>query len=136
MEGKEFVQSNAAPAGVLAKTEAGTFAVLQKVLLATAFTVTGGLTVIVKVSAVPGQPFKAGVAEKFPETAIVNVLVAVEEAIFPVPAAGIPIEAAEFIHPTVAGGLLIKLTAVIGSPGQTVWLATGLKTGTGFTVMV
>lgn len=67
------------------------------------------------------------------------VLVAVKEAILPVPLAASPIDGKVLtqlyvIVPPVVG--LVKFTAVVGEPLHTTWLATGFTIGVGFTVIV
>jgi hypothetical protein len=57
-----------------------------------------GLTVIVKVCDVPGQPFAVGVTVMVAVTGAVPVFVAVKEVIFPVPLAARPILVVLFVQ--------------------------------------
>ena len=66
-------------------------------------------------------------------------LVAVNEAILPLPLAASPIDGALFVQlytmvPPVVG--LLKLTAVVDAPLQRVWFATAFTVAVGFTVIV
>jgi hypothetical protein len=57
-----------------------------------------GLTVIVKVWAVPEHPFAIGVTVSVATTAVVVALVAVNEPILPVPLAASPIDGVLFVQ--------------------------------------
>jgi hypothetical protein len=132
-----FVQPNVAPAGVLAKVDAGMVAVLQTVTAGIGFTTTPGFTVIVNVCAVPVHPFNVGVAVKFPVIADVVALLTVNELISPVPLATVPIAVLSLVQLTVlAAGTGLKVMVVVESPAQTVWLLTGGMDGIGFMVML
>ena len=61
-------------------------------------TIGAGLTVMVKDSGVPGQPLIVGVTVIVPLIAVFPVLVAVNEAIFPVPLAANPMAALVFVQ--------------------------------------
>jgi hypothetical protein len=66
-------------------------------------------------------------------------LVAVKDAMFPLPLVPKPIEVLLFVHayvtvPPVAG--LLKLTALVNEPAHTTWLATAVTVATGFIVIV
>lgn len=100
-----------------------------------------GFTVMVKVTGVPVQVVpplvKLGVTVIVAVTGAVPVLVAVNEAILPVPLAARPIEVVLFVQLyTVPGTKPVKLTAVVAAPLHTTWLATALTVGDGLTVMV
>ena len=57
------------------------------------------------------------------------------DAILPVPLAARPIEVLLFVQLyTVPGTKPVKLTAAVGKPLHTTWLATGFTVGVGFTV--
>ena len=102
------------------------------------FTIGAGLTVMVKDSGVPGQPLIVGVTVIVPLIAVFPALVAVNEAIFPVPLAANPIAVLSFVqlYVTPLVMLPVKFTAVVGAPLHTGWSA-GLSTvGVGLTVMV
>jgi hypothetical protein len=71
---------------------------LHKVWFDTVFTVGVGLTVIVNVFAVPGQPAFTGVTVIVAVTGDVVLLVAVNEAMSPEPLAARPIEVASFVQ--------------------------------------
>ena len=67
-------------------------------------------------------------------------LVAVKLAILPVPLAARPMEGSELVQlNTVPGGVVtepVKVTAAVGAPLQTTWLAGWLTSGVGLTVTV
>ena len=72
-----------------------------------------------------------------PEMGALVVLVALNDGTSPVPAAPIPMAVLLLVQlytmlPPVVGE--VKLTAVVGAPSHTRWLAMGLTTATGFTV--
>ena len=73
-------------------------------------------------------------------TGAVPVLIAVKLAILPVPLAARPIEVVLFVQlNTVPGGLVtapVKVTAVVGAPLHTTWLATAFTVGMGLTSTV
>ena len=113
--------------------------------LATGFTVGVGLTVIVKVCVVPVQVIpplvNTGVTVMIAIIGLVPVLTAVKLAILPVPLAASPMDGALLVQLNESAPVgpvvgLVKLTAAVGVPLQTVWLATGFTIGVGFTVMV
>ena len=133
----EFVQLNIVPATVPTKFTAAVAAPLHNVWLATAATVAFGLTVIVNVIGNPAQPFALGVTVIVPDIAVTPVLVVTKLGIFPVPDAPRPIAVFELVHANVVPGVkLVKFTAAVLAPAQSVWFATGATTGVGFTVMV
>lgn len=72
-------------------------------------------------------------------TGALLVLIAIKLAILPVPAAASPIDGKLLVQlytivPPVVG--LLKVTAVVGAPLHTTWLATGLTVAKGFTSTV
>jgi len=71
---------------------------LHNVWLGITVTAELGFTVIVKVSAVPVQSPVVGITVTTPADAVVPPLVAVNDAIFPVPLSGSPIVAFEFVQ--------------------------------------
>ena len=78
------------PVTVPVKLTAAVAAPAHKVWLVTGSTVGIGVTVIVKVTGVPGQPFATGVTVMVPLIGVVPALVPVNEAILPVPEAPRP----------------------------------------------
>lgn len=117
----EFVQFTVAVTGVGLKLIAVVFAPAHIVWLDTAGTEGIGLTVMLKFCGAPVQPLKVGVATKFPEIDTEPALVPTNEAMFPEPDAPIPILVFEFVQSIEeAGGLTVKLMAVVLSPLQTV----------------
>jgi hypothetical protein len=137
MEVVLFVQLKVVPLTAPLKATAVVAAPLQTDWLETVFTVGVGLTVIVKVVAVPGQPAFTGVTVIVAVTGDVVLLVAVKDAISPVPLAARPIDVVLFVQLKVV--LLnepLKATAVVAAPLHSVWLETVFTVGVGFTVMV
>ena len=108
----------------------------QTVWSAGAVTVGNGLTVMVNVCGVPGQPAKLGVTVMVAVTGDTVALVAVNAAILPEPLAAKPILGVLFVQLNVAPTVPLKLTAAIGYPAQTVWSAGSVTVGNGLTVMV
>lgn len=117
-----------------------TVAPLHTVWLATAFTDGIGFTVIVNVIGTPGQltpPVYTGVTVMVATWATFVALVATKLAILPVPDAARPIDVLLLVQLyTVPGTLPLKLMAAVLDPLHNTWLATGLTSGVGFTVMV
>ena len=116
---------------------------LQTTWSAGSFTWADGLTVIVKVCAVPEQltpPFvKVGVTVMVAVTGDVPVLIALNDAIFPVPFAARPIVVLLFVHAYVVVPPVLfveKVTAVVGLPLHTTWSAGSVTWADGLTVMV
>jgi hypothetical protein len=110
---------------------------LQTVWLAIVLTVGVGLTVIVNVFAVPVQPAFEGVTVIVATTGAVPALVAVNEAISPVPLAARPIDVALFVQlKVVLLNAPLKATAVVEAPLHNAWLDTVFTVGVGFTVIV
>jgi hypothetical protein len=145
IDGVLFVQlyTIVPPVAVLAKVTAVVAVALQSTLLATAVTVAVGFTVMVKMEAVPVQltpPLVyVGVTVMVSTTGAVPVLMAVKDAMSPVPLAAKPIEVFLFIQlytivPPVLG--LAKVIAAIVAASQTTLLATAVTVALGFTVMV
>jgi hypothetical protein len=107
--------------------------------VATAFGV--GFTVIVNVRGVPVHsvpPFrKLGVTVIVAVTGAFVVLVAVNEAMLPLPLAPSPIEVLLLVQLyTVPVTAPLKATAVVAAPLQSVWFDTAFTVGVGFTVIV
>ncbi len=100
-----------------------------------------GLTVIVNVIGVPVQsvpPFrKLGVTVIVAVTGALVALVAVNDAMSPVPLAARPIDGVLLVHVyTVPVTAPLKVTAVVAAPLQRVWFDTAFTVGVGFTVIV
>jgi len=117
------------PVLVVAKLTAAVPVLLQTTWLAGWVTCAVGLTVIVNDFEGPVQLLplyvKVGVTTIVATTGAVPALVAVNDAILPVPVAGNPMPVAVFVHeyvvvPTVL--VVVKLTAVVPVPLQTTWL--------------
>ena len=72
--------------------------VLQSVWLVTGSTTGVGFTVISKLSVGPEQPFAEGVTVMVAVTGALPVLVAVNDGMFPLPAAARPMEASVFVQ--------------------------------------
>jgi hypothetical protein len=137
MDGLLFVQAKEVPVTGPPKFTAVVGAPLHTVWLGTAFTVGVGFTVMVNDVGVPGHPLAMGVTVMVAVMGADVALVALKEAIFPIPEAPKPM----------AGLLLVQLykvpatappkfTAVVGDPAHTVWLPTAFTVGVGVTVMV
>jgi hypothetical protein len=97
--------------------------------------------VIVNVRGVPVHsvpPFKKlGVTVIVAVTGAFVVLIAVNEAMLPLPLAPSPIEVLLFVHVyTVPVTAPLKATAVVAAPLQSVWFDTAFTVGVGFTVIV
>ena len=93
-----------------------------------------GLTVIVNVSGVPGHSLAVGVTVTVPVMATVPALVAVNDAIFPVPLPPKPIAVLLLPHVNVVPLTdEVKLIAPLASPAQKVLLATASTVGAGLT---
>jgi hypothetical protein len=128
-------QEKVAPGTLLVNATDGTEDPLQYVWLATAFTAGTGLTVIVKVIGLPVQTAPTdgsvtGVTVMVAVTGVTPLLIALKEAILPVPAAARPMAGLEFVQLKVVPGTgPVKLTGAVGEPAQTVWLATGSTDG-------
>lgn len=71
---------------------------LHTAWLVTAFTVGVGFTVMVNVPAVPGHPLAEGVTVTVEVTGEVPALLALNEAMFPLPAAARPMVASLFVQ--------------------------------------
>ena len=70
-------------------------------------------------------------------TGAVPVLIALKEAMLPVPLAARPIDVVLLVQLyTVPGTAPLKVTAAVGAPLHTTWLGTLFTVGVGFTVMV
>ena len=97
-------------------------------------TVGNGLTVMVKVCGVPGQPAKVGVTVIVAVTGDVVALVAVKAAILPVPLAAKPMLVVLFVQLKVAPAVPLKLTAVVPALAHTVWSVGSVTVGSDVTV--
>lgn len=96
-----------------------------------------GLTVMVKVIGVPGQPFAVGVTLIVATTAVPPVLVAVNTGILPVPLAASPMLAALLVQAKVVPVTdPPKVIAEVDEPLQYDTLLTCVAVGVGFTLMV
>ena len=136
-----FVQLNVVPATAPVKFTAVVVAPLHNVWLATAFTVGVGFTVIVNVVGVPVQVTPllvyVGVTVIVATTGALVGLVAVKDAILPVPDAARPMLVLLLVQLyTVFAPLPVKITAAVGAPLHTAWLATAFTVGVGLTVIV
>lgn len=86
---------------------------------------------MVNVTGVPVQAPTAGVTVMVATTGAVPVLVAVKDAILPVPLAANPIEGVLFVQLNVVPGTVpVKLTAAVAALLHTVWLAGCATLGT------
>jgi hypothetical protein len=130
-----FVQVNVAPATLLPKVTAAVADPLHTVWLATALTVAVGFTVIVNEVDPPPQALALVVTVIVPDIGVLPALVAVKLGILPVPLAARPIAVLEFVHEyVVPTGAPENVTACVAEPAHTVWFATPLTNGVGFTV--
>jgi len=134
-------QENVVPGTLLVNTTDGTAAPLQYVALATAFTVGTGFTVIVNTIGAPVHVVPDAVSDTEGVTVIVAVtgdvplLIAVNDAMLPVPFAARPIPGLLFIQMYVVPGTgPLKFTAAVLEPAHTVWLETGSTPGMSSTV--
>ena len=111
---------------------------LQTVWFDAAVTEGVGWAVMVKVRAVPEQPFAVGVTVIVATIGLPVTFVAVKAAIFPVPLAPKPILGVLFVQLYVVPATLepLKVTAVVLTPLHNVWLETAVTEGVGLTVMV
>ena len=108
----EFVHENVPPVGVLTKLEAAIVTLLQTAMFADTATVGVGNTVIVKLEAVPTHPFAVGVTVIVAKIGTVELFVAVNPPILPVPLKPKPIDVLELVHTKVPPiGVLIKFMA-------------------------
>jgi len=119
-----FVQLNIVPATVPVKFTAAVAAPLHSVWLVTAATVAFGFTVIVNVIGAPVQPLAVGVTVIVAVTAVTPAFTATKLAMLPDPDAASPILGVLFVQLNVVPGVrLVKFTAVVLAPAQTVWFA-------------
>jgi hypothetical protein len=110
---------------------------LQRVWLAGCATSGVGLTVMVKLCAVPGHPLAVGVTVIVAVTGALVVLIAVNDGIFPLPLAASPIVGSLLVQlKPVLPTAPVKLMALVEEPLQTTWLAGSATLGVGLTVMV
>ena len=120
-----------------AKVTAVVVAPLHKVWPVTAFTEGIGFTVIVKVRGVPTQALAVGVTVIVAVTGALPVLVALKEAMLPLPFAARPIEGSLLVQAYVVPATgFVNVTAVVATPLHKVWLATASTVAVGFTVIV
>jgi len=98
------------------------------------------LAALVKVTGPPGMlppTGTSGVTVMVATNGVKPGFKAVNEAMFPVPAAARPIAGVLFVQlKTTLGVGLVKFTAVVGEPAQTCWFATGFTVAVGLTVIV
>ena len=96
-----------------------------------------GFTVIVKFCGIPGQPFAVGLTVIVAVTGATVLLVAVKEAILPVPVPPRLIDTMLLVHakvvPVVA---LLNVNALWVAPLQSAWLDGTITLGVGYTVIV
>ena len=109
--------------------------------MATAFTVGVGFTVIVNVIGVPVQVVpplvNVGVTVIVAVTATAVAFVPMKLAILPVPDAPSPMEVLLLVQLyTVPAAVPVNVTAAVGAPLHTVWLACAVTVGVGLTVIV
>jgi hypothetical protein len=110
----EFVQANVAPAGVLTNELIGTAAPAQNVKSGSAVITGTGLTVMVNVCGVPGQPFAVGVTVIVAVTGNAVALTALNAAMFPEPDAARPIDVVLLVQLNVVPTTVpTKFTAVV-----------------------
>jgi len=132
----ELVHVKVPPAGMLVKFVAATLLLLHNVMFEGTVTVGVGFTVIIYVEKAPLQLFTVGVTVIVAEIGEVPVLVALNEAILPVPLAAKPIAVFELVHENVPpAGVLVKLEAVTEPLLHTVISAGTVTLGEGFTVI-
>ena len=136
-----FVQLYTVPGADPVNVTAVVGAPLQTDWLLTGSTFGVGFTVMVKLISGPVQltPLlvNTGVTVMVATTGAVPLLIAVNDAMLPLPDAARPIVGTLFVQLKVVPVTgLVKFTAVVGELLQTTWLATGLAVGVGFTVMV
>jgi hypothetical protein len=98
MDGSVLVHAKVVPEVVLVKEVAATLNPLQTAMLAGTVTLGVGFTVMVYVLAVPTHPLADGVTVMVAEIVAADVLVALKEAMSPVPDAAIPIAGFELVH--------------------------------------
>jgi hypothetical protein len=92
---------------------------------------------MVKLLLVPVQPLAEGVTVIVAVIGALVVLVAVNDAILPVPEAASPIAVLLLVQLKVVPATApVKLTAAVADPLHNNWLATAFTVGVGFTVMV
>lgn len=92
---------------------------------------------MVKLLAVPAQPAADGVTVMVAVCTVLVVLVAMKDAILPVPDAARPIEVLLLVQLyTVPATDPVKFTAAVADPLHSNWLAIAFTVGVGFTVMV
>jgi len=117
MDGELFVQSKEVALTVPAKPTDEVNSPLHKVCGFTVATLGVGFTMMVNVSGAPVQLFADGVTVMVADTAVIPVLVAVNEAIFPFPVAANPIDEVLFVQSKdVPATVSTKLMAVVGAP--------------------
>jgi hypothetical protein len=94
------------------------------------------LTVIVKVCGVPVHGPSTGVTVIVAVIGSAVALVAVNDAMLPLPDAASPIAVFEFVQLNVDPAVPVKFTAVVAVPAHKVWFAGSVTVGVGFTVIV
>ena len=96
-----------------------------------------GLIAIVKLLELPAHPFAAELTVITELIGMAEELVAINEAISPIPKAGKPIAVFVLVHEkTVPGTDPVKLIGAIIEPLHTFWLADGETSGAGLTVII
>ncbi|MBV6484102.1 MAG: hypothetical protein KFKLKKLM_00586 [Flavobacteriales bacterium] len=132
-----FVQSKVVPVVGLVKFVAETVAALQTMVSIGTTTVGVGFTVMMYVDGIPTQLLAVGITVMFAVIGAVVVLVAVKEAISPVPFAAKPIVVLSFVQSKVAPVVgLVKFVAETVAASQ-IMVSVGTTTvGVGFTVIV
>lgn len=132
-----FVQLNVVPATPPVNVIRLVMAPLHTLSFAGCATFGIGLTVMVNVSGVPGQPAAVGVTVMVAVTGVLPLLLAVNAGIFPVPLAARPIEVLLFVQlKVVPAREPEKFTALVRAPSHNVWLEGCATFADGFTVMV
>lgn len=119
-----FVQVNTVPVTAPVKFIGAVVFPVHTVTLAGCVTVGVGLTVIVKLTAVPAQPAADGVTVMVAVCTVPVALVAMKLAMLPVPEAAKPILVLLLVQLyTVPATAPVKVTAVVGEPLHNIWFA-------------
>ena len=131
-----LVQLYTVPATAPVKFTAVVLAPLHTTWSAGSTTVGVGLTVIVKLSAVPLHPPNTGVTVIVATTGATPPFTAANAPILPVPEAASPIDGVSLIQLKVAPPVPTKFTAVVLAPLHTTWSAGSVTVAVGLTVIV
>ncbi len=130
-------QLNDVPGTVPVKLIDAVDAPLQTAWLETGVTFGAGLTVILKVSAAPGQLPREGVTVNTAVVTTLEVFTPVKEPIFPVPLDPSPMDGVLFVHVYVVPDTPpVKFTAIVDDPPHSDWLEGVTTDGTGSTVIL